>query len=215
VPPETAARARTIIKRQSRHLARIVDDLLDLGRLMNGKVVLVRQRLDLAEAVRDCVQGMRTTGRLEQHLLHVELVPAWVEADPTRIEQIISNLISNALKYTPAGGSITVNVANSGANAVLNVSDTGIGMPRELVTRVFDVFVQGTGALDRSQGGLGIGLALVRQLVVLHGGDVSAASPGPDLGSTFIVRLPLSGAGTMASSPHNETLHAAAPANPS
>ncbi|MDB5757294.1 MAG: hypothetical protein JWM30_583, partial [Burkholderia sp.] len=215
VPPETAARARIIIKRQSRHLARIVDDLLDLGRLMNGKVVLVRQRLDLAEAVRDCVQGMRTTGRLEQHLLHVELVPAWVEADPTRIEQIISNLISNALKYTPAGGSITVNVAKSGANAVLNVSDTGIGMPRELVTRVFDVFVQGTGALDRSQGGLGIGLALVRQLVVLHGGDVSAASPGPDLGSTFIVRLPLSGAGTMASSPHNETLHAATPANPS
>jgi signal transduction histidine kinase len=215
VSAETAGRARAIIKRQSRHLACIVDDLLDLGRLMNGKVALVRQRLDLAEAVRDCVQGMRTTGRLEQHQVQVrtQAAPAWVEADPTRIEQIISNLVGNALKYTPAGGSIAVEVAESGGNAVLTVSDTGIGMPPELVGRVFDVFVQGKGALDRSQGGLGIGLALVRQLAVLHGGEVSAASPGADLGSTFIVRLPL--AGTIAPSPHNDALHAASPAKPS
>ena len=215
VSAETAGRARTIIKRQSRHLARIVDDLLDLGRLMNGKVVLVRQRLDLAEAVRDCVQSMRTTGRLEQHHLQVRTAPAWVEADPTRIEQIISNLIGNALKYTPAGGSIAVDVGSSGGSALLTVSDTGIGMPAELVARVFDVFVQGTGALDRSQGGLGIGLALVRQLAVLHGGEVDAASPGPDLGSVFSVRLPLAGAGTMAAYPDQDTFHAATPANPS
>jgi signal transduction histidine kinase len=216
VSAETAGRARTIIKRQSRHLARIVDDLLDLGRLMNGKVALVRQRLDLAEAVRDCVQSMRTTGRLEQHHLQVQAAPAWVEADPTRIEQIVSNLIGNALKYTPAGGSITVDVGSSGGSAVLTVSDTGIGMPPELIARVFDVFVQGAGALDRSQGGLGIGLALVRQLVMLHGGRVEADSPGPGLGSTFRVRLPLSDAGTMAASPHNDTpLHATIPASPS
>jgi len=215
VSAETAGRARTIIKRQSRHLARIVDDLLDLGRLMNGKVALVRQPLDVAEAVRDCVQGMRVTGRLEQHHLQVHAAPAWVDADPTRIEQIISNLIGNALKYTPAGGSITVDVATSGGSALLSVSDTGIGMPAELVARVFDVFVQGTGSLDRSQGGLGIGLALVRQLVVLHGGYVDASSPGPNLGSRFSVRLPLSGAGTMASSPHTGIDHAATPADPS
>lgn len=197
VSAETAARARVIIKRQSRHLARIVDDLLDLGRLMNGKVSLVRQRMDLADAVRDCVQGMQTTGRAEQHRLLVTLAPACIEADPTRIEQIVSNLVGNALKYTPSGGSISVDVAVDGADAVLTVRDMGIGMPADLVGRVFDVFVQGSGSLDRSQGGLGIGLALVRQLVVLHGGTVGAASPGQGLGSTFTVRLPLSGAGTM------------------
>lgn len=191
VPAETADRARVIIKRQSRHLARIVDDLLDLGRLMNGKVSLVRHRLDLAEAVRDCVQGLQTTGRIDQHRIAIHAAPAWVQADPTRIEQIASNLIGNALKYTPAGGSITVEVVNAGDAAVLTVSDDGVGMPPELVERVFDVFVQGSGTLDRAQGGLGIGLALVRQLVMLHGGTVSAASPGPGQGSTFVVRLPL------------------------
>ena len=215
VSAETSARARAIIKRQSRHLARIVDDLLDLGRLMNGKVALVRQRLDLADAVRDCVQSLQTTGRVDHHRLRVQAVPAWIEADPTRVEQIISNLIGNALKYTPAGGSISVEVASSGADAVLAVHDTGIGMPAELVGRVFDVFVQGTGALDRSQGGLGIGLALVRQLAVLHGGEVSATSPGQGLGSTFIVRLPLADAGTMASSPLKDPSDATAPIHPS
>lgn len=191
VPAETAERARVIIKRQSRHLARIVDDLLDLGRLMNGKVSLMRHRLDLAEAVRDSVQALQTTGRVDQHRIQVHAVPSWIEADPTRIEQIVSNLIGNALKYTPAGGSITVDVVNAGNVAELTVSDNGVGMPPELVERVFEVFVQGSGSLDRAQGGLGIGLALVRQLVRLHGGEVSAASPGPGQGSTFVVRLPL------------------------
>jgi signal transduction histidine kinase len=188
---ETAVRARAIIKRQSRHLGRIVDDLLDLGRLMNGKVVLVRQRLDLAEAVRDCVQAMQLTGRADSHHLSVDVALAWIEADPTRIEQIISNLIGNALKYTPPGGSIAVNVASVGHNAVLTVRDNGIGIPSELLDRVFDVFVQGSGSLDRAEGGLGIGLALVRQLVLLHHGEVEAVSPGNGMGSTFIVRLPL------------------------
>lgn len=215
VSGETSARARNIIKRQSRHLARIVDDLLDLGRLMNGKVVLVRQRLDLAEAVRDCVQAMQITGRVDEHQLRVQAAPAWIEADPTRVEQIISNLIGNALKYTPAGGSISVDVVSAGADALLTVSDSGIGMPPDLLGRVFDVFVQGSGALDRSQGGLGIGLALVRQLAVLHGGDVSAASPGQGMGSTFTVRLPLAAAGTIADLPSNDPSDATAPVVPS
>ena len=215
VSAETGARARIIIKRQSRHLARIVDDLLDLGRLMNGKVSLVRQRMDLAEAVRDCVQGMQTTGRAEQHRLVVTLAPACIDADPTRIEQVVSNLVGNALKYTPAGGSITVDVAVDGADAVLTVADTGIGMPTELVEKVFDVFVQGSGSLGRSQGGLGIGLALVRQLVVLHGGTVGAASPGQGLGSTFTVRLPLSGAGTMGACLPSDEIHVPAPSHSS
>jgi signal transduction histidine kinase len=191
VAGETAVRARAIIKRQSRHLGRIVDDLLDLGRLMNGKVVLVRQRLDLAEAVRDCVQSMQLTGRADHHQLSLDTAPAWIEADPTRIEQIISNLLGNALKYTPPGGSIAVDVTGVGHSAVLTVRDNGIGIPPELLERVFDVFVQGSGALDRAAGGLGIGLALVRQLVLLHHGKVDAASPGKGMGSTFTVRLPL------------------------
>jgi signal transduction histidine kinase len=191
VAGDTAVRARAIIKRQSRHLGRIVDDLLDLGRLMNGKVVLVRQRLDLAEAVRDCVQGMQLTGRADSHHLNVHATPAWIEADPTRIEQTVSNLVGNALKYTPPGGSIAVDVASVGHNAVLTVRDNGIGIPPELLDRVFDVFVQGSGSLDRAEGGLGIGLALVRQLVLLHHGEVKATSPGNGMGSTFTVRLPL------------------------
>ena len=191
VSAEIGDRARLIIKRQSRHLARIVDDLLDLGRLMNRKVSLVRHRLDLAQAVRECIQGLQTTGRADQHAIKVMAMPSWIDADPTRIEQIVSNLLSNALKYTPAGGTITVEVVNDGNAALLTVSDNGVGMPPELVKQVFDVFVQGSGSLDRAQGGLGIGLALVRQLAMLHGGEVSAASPGPGQGSTFSVRLPL------------------------
>jgi len=191
VTGETAARARAIIKRQSHHLGRIVDDLLDLGRLMNGKVALVRQRLDLAASVRECVQGMQVTGRAGRHDLSVRAEQALIEADPTRVEQIISNLIGNALKYTPAGGCIAVDVHSAGHSAVLTVRDNGIGIPPELLDRVFDVFVQGGGSLDRAQGGLGIGLALVRQLVLLHHGEVEAASDGDGMGSTFTVRLPL------------------------
>ena len=191
VSADIGDRARLIIKRQSRHLARIVDDLLDLGRLMNRKVSLVRHRLDLAQAVRECIQGLQTTGRADQHTIKVMAMPSWIDADPTRIEQIVSNLLSNALKYTPAGGTLTVDVVNDGNAAMLTVSDNGVGMPPELVKQVFDVFVQGSGSLDRAQGGLGIGLALVRQLARLHGGEVGAASPGPGQGSTFSVRLPL------------------------
>jgi signal transduction histidine kinase len=190
-PADTSQRALAVIRRQSAHLGRIVDDLLDLSRLMKGKVVLVRQRMDLAQAVSDCLQGIQTTGRTALHDIRLQTMPVPVEADPTRIEQIIGNLIGNAIKYTPAGGRIDVEVGSAGGSAVLTVRDSGIGIPPDLLGQVFEVFVQGPGSLDRSQGGLGIGLALVRQLVRLHGGEVSAASEGLGHGSCFIVRLPL------------------------
>jgi CheY-like chemotaxis protein/two-component sensor histidine kinase len=188
---DAAQRAKAIIRRQSRHLAHIVDDLLDLSRLMNGKVVLERKSMDLAQALDDFLQGLQATGRADRHQLQVRTVPARILADPTRIEQILSNLIGNALKYTPAGGSIDIDIAQDGDSALLRVRDTGIGIAPELLGRVFDVFVQGADSLDRAQGGLGIGLALVRQLVRLHGGEISAESAGSGCGSSFTVRLPL------------------------
>ncbi|MBK4734030.1 hybrid sensor histidine kinase/response regulator [Noviherbaspirillum pedocola] len=188
---EAGERARAVIRRQSMHLAHIVDDLLDLSRLMNGKVVLERKPLDLAEALNDYLQGLQATGRASGHQLQVRSMPAPILADPTRIEQILANLVGNALKYTPPGGCVDIAISVDGAHALLTVRDTGVGIAPDLLDRVFDVFVQGADSLDRSQGGLGIGLALVRQLVRLHGGEVSADSAGIGCGSVFVVRLPL------------------------
>jgi signal transduction histidine kinase len=185
-------RARTILRRQTRHLGRIIDDLLDLSRVMSGKIFLSRRRLDLAEAVRENLNTLAATGTSQNHAVHLETQAASIDADPTRIEQIISNLLVNAFKYTPEGGRVEVDVRTVDGEAVLTVRDSGIGMTQELLAEVFDVFVQGPAQLDRAQGGLGIGLALVRRLVTLHGGAVTAQSPGPGKGSTFTVRLPLS-----------------------
>jgi signal transduction histidine kinase len=185
-------RARLILRRQTRHLGRIIDDLLDLGRVMSGKIFLARQRLDLAEAVRENLHTLAATGTMQDRTVHIDTAPAWIDADPTRIEQIASNLLVNAFKYTPDGGRIDIDVRADGGEAVLSVRDSGIGMTQELMAGIFDVFVQGPAQLDRAQGGLGIGLALVRRLVTLHGGTVTAESPGPGQGSTFTVRLPLS-----------------------
>lgn len=188
---ESSHRAQAVISRQSQHLARIVDDLLDVSRVMSGKVFLNRQHLDLAEAVRNCVASLSGTHRIGAHALDVDVEPAWVDADPTRIEQIISNLLLNAAKYTPGAGCIAVRVRAAEGKATLTVSDNGIGIPPQLMSQIFDVFVQGPAQLDRSQGGLGIGLALVRQLVMMHGGSVSAHSDGAGKGSVFTVQLPL------------------------
>jgi PAS domain S-box-containing protein len=187
---ERAALARQVIARQTRHLARLVDDLLDVARVMTGKVLLEPQPLDLADVVARHVRSLQATGKMQDHVVRVETARAWVEADVVRIEQVVGNLISNALKYTPAGGAITVRVDQVAQHAVLTVQDTGIGMSPQLQSRVFDLFVQGERHLDRSQGGLGIGLTLVRRLVELHGGTVDAFSEGPDRGTRFTVRLP-------------------------
>ena len=187
---DTASRARQIIGRQSQHLSRIVDDLLDLSRAMSGKILLARRPVDMASLVGACLDTFRATGRTAGYRIDVDLAPNWVDGDPTRLEQIATNLIDNALKYTPAGGSIAICIGAEDEDVLLTVSDTGVGIAPDLLPHVFDVFVQGSISLDRAQGGLGIGLSLVRRLVELHGGSVSATSAGGGAGSAFTIRLP-------------------------
>jgi signal transduction histidine kinase/ActR/RegA family two-component response regulator len=188
---DMSARARAIIARQSQHLERIIDDLLDAARMLTGKISLVKRPLDLGEAVRTCVAGLQATGQTEGYTVQLDVQPAWLEADPTRIDQIVNNLVFNALKYTPAGGHIAIRVRAQGEHAVLEVRDNGVGIAPELLPNVFVAFVQGASSIDRAKGGLGIGLTMVRRLAELHGGSATAASDGPGRGSTFTVRLPL------------------------
>lgn len=189
VSVEGVQRAKKIIQRQSQHLGRIVDDLLDLSRAMSGKILLDRAPLDVAALVAGTLETFRATGRSSDYQLVQDLAPGWVEGDATRLEQIASNLIDNALKYTPAGGRIEVRTWTENDDVVLCVRDDGVGIAADLLPHVFDVFVQGSSTLDRSQGGLGIGLSLVRRLAELHGGEIEADSKGPGGGSTFTLRL--------------------------
>ena len=187
---ETRVHARGVITRQVQHLARMTDDLLDAARAMTGKIMLQRQPLDLADAAARALSTVRASRRGAERRLAQQLASVWVDADPTRLEQIIGNLLGNALKFTPEGGTITVSVAREDNDAVLRVADTGIGMSPDLAARAFEPFVQGERPLDRSQGGLGIGLTLVRRLAELHGGSATGESAGAGSGSIFIVRLP-------------------------
>jgi PAS domain S-box-containing protein len=185
-----AAHARDVIARQTEHLARLMDDLLDVGRVMTGKIVLDQRPLNLMDVAADVETTIRATRRAGQRQLSLAGTPTWIDGDLTRVEQIITNLVMNALKYTPADGAVSISVGADGPHAVLRVSDTGHGIPAELLPRIFDLFVQGQQAAERAHGGLGIGLTLVRRLVELHGGRVEAASAGPDQGSTFTVYFP-------------------------
>ena len=186
-----AGRSATgIIRRQSQHLARLLDDLLDVGRVMTGKILLDRTPIDLGEIVRRAVDSLSATRSGECQAIELDLEPAWINADQSRIEQIVSNLLTNACKYTPADGRISVSVKTENGDAILCVRDTGLGLEPDLLPRVFDLFVQGRRTLDRAEGGLGIGLTLVRRLVELHGGSVAARSEGAGKGSEFEVRLP-------------------------
>ena len=182
--------AKAIIHRQVRHLGRLTDDLLDAARVMMGKIVLERRPIDLAQLVRNTVDTLRNTGQLQRHECSTQLEPVWVNADPTRIDQVVTNLLTNAVKYTPPRGRIEVSVRRTSGNAVFSVRDSGLGLELELLPRIFDLFVQGERALDRSQGGLGIGLTLVRRIAELHEGRVEARSEGAGKGSEFIVQLP-------------------------
>jgi PAS domain S-box-containing protein len=185
-----AARARAVIGRQLDHLTRLVDDLLDVTRLTAAKIRLTPRLLDLAQAVKGAVDALAARGTLDRHQVTFEGQTVWIDADETRLEQIVANLVGNAVKFTPPGGTIAVTVGRDGAHGVLAVRDTGVGIAAGILPRIFDLFVQGERTLDRSQGGLGIGLTLVRRLVELHGGTVQAASGGVGMGSVFTVRLP-------------------------
>ena len=182
--------AKAIIRRQVRHLGKLTDDLLDAARVMMGKIVLDRRPVDLAQVVGNTVDTLRNTGQLQRHECRTELESVWVNVDPTRIDQVLANLLTNAVKYTPPPGRIEVSVRRESGQAVFSVRDSGLGLEPELLPRIFDLFVQGERGLDRSQGGLGIGLTLVKRIAELHGGRVEARSEGAGKGSEFVVHLP-------------------------
>jgi two-component system, sensor histidine kinase len=185
-----SGRARVIISRQTRHLSRLVDDLLEVARVITGKVTLAGIPLELGDAVHRCIVQLEP--RAEERRIELEVAggPHWIHGDPVRIEQIVTNVLSNAIKYTGAGGVIRVTLAAQDNLAVLRVSDNGLGIAPDLLPQIFEPFVQGERTLDRAQGGLGVGLTLVRRLAELHGGSVEASSDGPGCGSTFTIQLP-------------------------
>lgn len=189
---ELHERQRATIERQTRHLTRLVDDLLDVSRVTSGKVVLKKQPVDLREIGSRCVQGVESASRQNQLDVRLDVPnrPVWVEGDPVRLEQVLTNLLVNAVKYTPAGGSIHVLIAVEANVAKILVTDSGIGIESQTLPHVFDLFAQAESTLDRSRGGLGVGLTLVKSLVALHGGEVVARSEGKGRGSEFEVVLP-------------------------
>jgi signal transduction histidine kinase len=184
-------RLAAIIARQSRHLTSLLDDLLDVARVTAGKIELRRQPVDLGDILERCLRTLEAGERMGRHNLEVRTEPAWVDGDPARLEQAITNLLGNAIKYTPDGGDIRVGLRREDGRAVLSVRDNGIGISPDVLPRIFDLFVQGERTLDRQEGGLGLGLTLVRQIVGLHGGVVEAWSEGGGQGSEFRVILPL------------------------
>ena len=190
--PEQRRRTSQIIARQVRHMTGLVDDLLDVSRVTRGLIALQKTRLDVKQVIADAIEQTRPLMEAKRHRLVVDLASdaAQVLGDHKRLVQVLSNLLNNAAKYTPAGGRIAVTMGATDGQVELEVADNGIGIAPELQERVFDLFTQADRSPDRSQGGLGIGLALVRSLVELHGGSVACRSAGPGQGSRFIVTLP-------------------------
>jgi PAS domain S-box-containing protein len=185
--------SREVIDRQVSHLTRLVEDLLDISRITTGKIKLDREPVDIGVVLMQAIESTRPVIEAKRHTLNVPAAPLalWVNGDVTRLSQVMVNLVNNAAKYTPEGGTIRVSCKRQSEYVVIEVADSGIGMPAHLLDKVFDLFVQGDRALDRSEGGLGIGLTLVRRIVSMHGGRVSAASDGPGRGCQFTVWLPL------------------------
>jgi PAS domain S-box-containing protein len=191
--PEVLEKTRQMMERQVQHMVHLVDDLLDVARISTGKVDLRRGRIDLKDVVATAVETSASLIDSGGHTLSVELPPQPLpmDADSTRIAQVVSNLLNNAAKYTPQGGRIALRAWAEGQQAVLAVTDTGVGIEPDALSKVFEMFAQVPSSTNKPQGGLGIGLSLVQSLVALHGGSVSAASAGAGKGSTFTVRLPL------------------------
>jgi two-component system, sensor histidine kinase len=185
---EAASRAHEVIARQVGHISHLIDDLLDVERVVSGKIRLQRRPIDIAAAVRRAVSTFTADERLDRHIT-VTTEPLWVDGDVVRLDQVLTNLLANAVKYSPAGAAIRVAVRAEGDDAVIAVEDTGFGISPALLPSIFDMYVQADRTLERARGGLGVGLALVRRLVELHGGSIVAASEGDGHGSTFTVRL--------------------------
>ena len=188
-----ADRAAAVIERQVGHLARLVDDLLDVSRITSGKIELRKETVDLVASVVAAIEAARPAidRKGQAFEFRHDGKPMPMAGDATRLTQIALNLINNASKYTPAGGHIRVSLERLDGHASLRVADDGIGIPPDLLPRMFDLFVQGERSIDRSEGGLGLGLTLVRRLTAMHNGTVTASSQGPGRGSEFEVRLPL------------------------
>ncbi len=187
------AQARAMMERQLGHLVRLVDDLLDVSRITRGKMELRRSRVRLEDVVGSAVEAARPLIDAAGHTLDVALPdrPVVLDADLTRLAQVFANLLTNSAKYTPPGGRIWLTAEARDGEVVVAVRDTGIGIPVEALPTIFDMFSQVDRSIEKTTGGLGIGLALVKGLVEMHGGTVTAVSPGPDRGSTFTVRLPV------------------------
>jgi len=172
-------------------MTQLVDDLLETSRVIAGKINLVRQPLDLGACIENIfASALENSNRYQDRRVVISCEPVWISGDTMRIEQVVANLLFNAIKFTPPDGTVEVRVAAQGEFAILEVSDNGAGIEPEMLGRIFDLFVQGDTPLDRSKSGLGVGLTLVRKVVELHGGTVSATSPGKGRGSSFTVRLP-------------------------
>jgi CheY-like chemotaxis protein len=193
---ETLRHCRDVIARQIRQMSRLVDDLLDVGRITSGKIRIARNTLDLRGAFADAVETVEADARRRAQILRVEMpeTPAWVSGDHERLVQVLGNLLNNAVKFTQPGGVITASLREADGWVEFAVRDNGPGIAPEHLVDVFNPFVQGQQDAARSQGGLGLGLSLVQQLVSLHGGEVSASSSGqPGEGAEFRIRLPRAG----------------------
>jgi len=191
--PQTLDSARHIIERQLGQMIHLVDDLLDISRITQGKIELRPDRVDMLTVLQNAVETSRPLIESRRHELSLRLPPAeslTLRADSTRLVQVIANLLNNAAKYTPEGGRIVLGARREAGHAVVTVEDSGLGIPATMLPRVFDMFAQVDRSLERSQGGLGIGLALVKKLVEMHGGSVQAESEGENRGSRFTIRVP-------------------------
>jgi signal transduction histidine kinase/ActR/RegA family two-component response regulator len=211
--PATLDQTRGMMERQVQQMVHLIDDLLDISRITRGKVELRKERVELAAVIQDALEACRPLIEAGGHELTVSLPPEPVtlEADPTRLAQVFSNLLNNAAKYTPPGGSIRLTAERQGDEIAVKIRDTGIGIPADMLPRIFEMFTQVDRSLERSQGGLGIGLSLVRGLVELHGGSVEAHSEGPGRGSEFLVRLSIHPPARATHAAQGDSQQAAAP----
>ena len=191
--PRILEQVRNMFERQVGNLSRLVDDLFDASRISQGKLQLLRQRVDLASIVHNAAETSAPLIHAGRHQFNVTLpsYPLIVDADPTRLAQVFSNLLNNAARYTPEGGSIRVAAGQQEQHVIVTVTDNGLGIPPEMLPHVFNMYTQLDRALERSKGGLGIGLTLVKRLVELHGGTVGVVSAGQGQGCQFTVRLPV------------------------